>query len=79
MNYLVGQIILVPYSSVPSSSYPCDGRTLLISAHSALFSLLGTRFGGNGSTNFMLPDLRSVTPPGMIYAIFYSGIFPAQP
>ncbi|KRE85875.1 hypothetical protein ASG75_09980 [Rhodanobacter sp. Soil772] len=40
-------------------------RTLPISQYQALFSLLGTAYGGNGSITFLLPDLRSRTPYGM--------------
>jgi microcystin-dependent protein len=42
----------------------CVGQTLAISQNTALFSLLGTTFGGNGTTNFQLPDLRSRFPVG---------------
>ncbi|MBZ0089295.1 MAG: tail fiber protein [Thermoanaerobaculia bacterium] len=40
----------------------CDGRLLAISSHSALFSLLGTIYGGDGRTTFALPDLRGRFP-----------------
>jgi len=40
----------------------CDGQLLPINQNQALFSLLGTTFGGNGQTNFALPDLRARTP-----------------
>ena len=43
---------------------PCDGRILPISSNTALFSLLGTTYGGNGTTNFALPDLRGSVPMG---------------
>lgn len=79
MEFYMGQIILVPFTSVPTGTYPCDGRSLLISTHNALFSLLGTRFGGNGTSTFNLPDLRSITPPGMMYAIVNEGIYPTRP
>jgi microcystin-dependent protein len=42
----------------------CMGQTLAISTNTALFSILGTTFGGNGSTTFMLPDLRGRVPVG---------------
>ena len=58
----------------------CDGSLLSISQNSALFSLLGTTFGGNGTTNFALPDLRGRVPvhagsgPGLSpYALGQSG------
>ncbi|MFI1744461.1 phage tail protein [Thalassobellus sediminis] len=40
----------------------CDGQLLSISQNSALFSLLGTTYGGDGRTTFALPDLRGRTP-----------------
>lgn len=42
----------------PAGTLECDGSTLLISAYADLFGVLGTRYGGNGTTNFKLPDLR---------------------
>jgi microcystin-dependent protein len=42
----------------------CNGQLLPINQNQALFSLLGTQYGGNGTTNFALPDLRSRTPIG---------------
>lgn len=78
MEAYMCQIFLVPYTSVPDGTLPCDGRTLPINNYSAMFSLLGTRFGGNGTSTFALPDLRSITPPGMIYAIVVEGYFPSR-
>lgn len=51
---------------------PCDGRTLLITEFEPLFKILGTRFGGDGTTNFCLPDmrgrfLRGAGDPAMTY------------
>src|SRR5262249_45726857 len=42
----------------PKNWLPCDGRLLSIPQNTALFSILGTAYGGNGTTNFALPDLR---------------------
>lgn len=55
-----------------------DGRLLAIQQNAALFSLLGTRFGGNGSTNFALPDLRAFAPPGLFWNICAFGIYPSR-
>jgi microcystin-dependent protein len=49
---------------------------LSISANAALFSLLGTKYGGNGKTTFALPDLRNAAPDGLTYSICEFGIFP---
>ena len=57
---------------------PADGRLLQISQDTALFSLIGTNFGGDGVTTFALPDLRSFAPKGMQYSICLFGIFPPR-
>ena len=54
----VGEIRLFPYTFVPRGWALCDGRLLPIAQHTALFALLGTTYGGNGTVNFALPDLR---------------------
>jgi len=55
---------------------PADGRLLPISSNTALFSLVGINFGGDGITTFALPDLRAFAPKGLQYSICTSGIFP---
>jgi microcystin-dependent protein len=54
----LGEIILVPYNFSPRGYAFCNGQILPIAQNTALFSLLGTTFGGNGQTTFALPDLR---------------------
>ncbi|WST82609.1 phage tail protein (plasmid) [Streptomyces sp. NBC_01136] len=56
---------------------PARGQLLPISQYQALFSLLGTMYGGNGTTSFQLPDLRSAAPNGLTYVICVAGIFPS--
>ena len=58
----VGQISMVAFNFAPRSWAFCDGQLLPISQNSALFSLLGTTYGGDGVTTFALPDLRGRTP-----------------
>jgi microcystin-dependent protein len=60
----IGEIFLVPYNFAPRGFAFCDGQLLLISQNTALFSLLGTMYGGDGRTNFALPDLRGRFPLG---------------
>lgn len=60
----LGQIMITPYSFAPKNFAQCNGQTLPIAQNQALFALLGVRYGGNGQTTFMLPDLRSRTPIG---------------
>lgn len=54
----IGQIKSFGYNFEPMDWMFCDGRSLQISRYTALFSLLGTTFGGDGKTTFNLPDLR---------------------
>ena len=54
------------------------GQLLPINQNQALFSLLGTKFGGDGQTTFALPNLDGVAPNGLTYTICIEGIFPAQ-
>jgi microcystin-dependent protein len=58
----LGEIRMVGFNFVPLGWAQCNGQLLAISTNTALFSLLGTTFGGNGTTNFALPDLRSRVP-----------------
>ncbi len=55
----IGQIIQGGWNFAPRGYALCNGQLLSISQNTALFSLLGTNFGGNGQTTFGLPDLRS--------------------
>ncbi|WP_296943587.1 phage tail protein [uncultured Massilia sp.] len=64
MDPILGQIILWPVPWVPYGWALCDGSTLSINQNQALFSLLGTYYGGDGVTNFRLPDLRNKFPMG---------------
>jgi microcystin-dependent protein len=57
-NPYLGEIFLVPYNFAPRGYAFCQGQILPIAQNTALFSLLGTTFGGNGQTTFALPDLR---------------------
>lgn len=58
MDPLLGEIRLFPFDFAPRGWAKCEGQRLLISQYSALFALLGTQFGGDGSKEFALPDLR---------------------
>lgn len=58
----VGQITAVAFGIVPKGWALCNGQILAIAQNQALFSLLGTTYGGNGVTTFALPDLRGRTP-----------------
>lgn len=54
----LGQIAFVPYNRAPNGWADCNGQLLPIAQNTALFALIGTTYGGNGTTNFALPDMR---------------------
>jgi microcystin-dependent protein len=60
----IGEIRPFPYNFAPRGWAFCEGQLLPISQNTALFSLLGTTFGGDGRTTFALPDLRGRVPVG---------------
>lgn len=58
----IGSISMVGFTYAPRTWANCDGQFVLITENPALYSLLGTIFGGNGTTNFQLPDFRGRMP-----------------
>ena len=58
----LGEVKMVSFNFAPRGWALCAGQTLPINQNQALFSLLGTTFGGDGRTSFKLPDLRGRTP-----------------
>jgi microcystin-dependent protein len=58
----LAEIKLVSFNFPPKGWALCNGQLLPINQNQALFSLLGTTYGGNGQTNFALPDLRGRVP-----------------
>jgi hypothetical protein len=77
-NYcIVSQLLLFPFTPTGLTTIlPADGRLMPISGNTALFSLLGTTFGGDGVTNFALPDMRKLAPNNMTWSICVQGVFP---
>lgn len=60
----IGQLSLFSFGFAPKGWALCNGQLLPINQNQALFSLLGTYYGGNGTTNFELPNLQGRTPIG---------------
>src|SRR5712692_7781515 len=58
----LSEIRIMSFSFAPKGWALCDGQLLPINQNQALFSLLGTTYGGDGRVNFALPDLRARTP-----------------
>ena len=62
MEPYLGQILMVAFNFAPVGWALCNGQILPINQNQALFSLLGTYYGGNGTTNFALPNLQGRVP-----------------
>src|SRR5580698_9168198 len=61
----MGQLMLASFNFPPKGWALCNGQLMPISQNQALFSLLGTTFGGNGIQTFALPNLQGATPVGV--------------
>jgi microcystin-dependent protein len=80
MDQYIGAIILVGFNFAPVNWAMCNGQLLPINSNPALFSLLGTTYGGDGVTNFALPNLNAgALQPGLNYIICMNGIYPPRP
>jgi microcystin-dependent protein len=62
MDPFVAEIRIFPFSFAPTGWAFCDGQLLPISQNTALFSLLGTTYGGDGKSTFALPDMQGNAP-----------------
>jgi len=78
MDFYIGQIVLFPYKrSYLNGFVLCDGSLLPISQNNALFSLIGSMYGGDGRNTMAVPDLRNASPAsGLQYYICINGIYP---
>lgn len=64
MDPFIGEIVMFGGNFAPRGWAFCDGQLLSIAQNTALFSILGTTYGGDGRTTFALPDLRGRAPIG---------------
>ncbi len=80
MNSFLGSIQLVGFNYAPTGWALCNGQILPISQNQALFSLLGTTYGGDGISNFALPKLNAgALQSGLNYIICtMNGIYPPR-
>jgi microcystin-dependent protein len=62
MDPFVAEIRIFPFNFAPKGWAFCDGQILPISQNTALFSLLGTTYGGDGKSNFALPNMQGSAP-----------------
>ena len=78
----MGEIKLFPYNFAPQNWAQCNGQLMQISQNTAVFSLVGTMYGGDGQTTFGLPNLTAANPlasEGAVgYCICISGIYPQR-
>jgi microcystin-dependent protein len=61
-SFYLGQITMFGFGFAPKGWALCNGQTLAINQNQALFALLGTTYGGNGVTTFLLPNLQAALP-----------------
>src|SRR5215472_11148950 len=61
-DQFVAEIRIFPFNFAPTGWAFCDGQLMSLSQNTALFSLLGTTYGGNGTSNFALPNLQGCAP-----------------
>lgn len=73
---VMSQVDLFAGRRLGSDRLPANGQLLPIDNYLALFSLLGTTYGGDGQNTFALPDLRKLAPNDMTYGICANGFFP---
>ena len=76
----IGEVTIFAGSYSPRGFAFCEGQLLQISQYQALFSILGTRYGGDGRTTFALPNLNAAEKSltGARYIIALEGIFPVR-
>jgi microcystin-dependent protein len=78
MDTYIGQIAIFAFNFSPANWAPCNGQLLPIAQNQALFSLIGVTFGGDGRTDFQLPDYQTLAPKGSQYCIALQGVYPQR-
>ena len=88
METYIASILWIAFSWAPQGTAEANGQCMSLQQNPALFSLLGTTYGGDGRTNFCLPDLRPKDKDGKPMAnwnngpravIVVNGIYPSRP
>lgn len=83
MENYIGEICHFAFAFTPQGFLPCTGTLLSINGYQALYSLLGTTYGGDGRVTFAVPDLRGKSPfdrnaQECHYHICVHGIYPTR-
>ena len=88
METFLGSILWVTFAWTPLGTLEANGQCLNVNANTALYSLVGTTYGGDGRSNFCLPDLRPKNKDGKPdptwangprAVIITNGIYPSRP
>ena len=76
----IGEVRAMPFGFAPQGWMACQGQLLPLAQNTALFSLLGTTYGGDGRTNFGLPRLAPLQAASgtLQYCIATQGLFPPR-
>ena len=78
MEAYMASVILFAGNFAPREWAECNGQIMQVNENTALFSLIGTTYGGDGMRTFALPKLKSPVE-GMRYIICIHGIYPSRP
>ena len=79
MDAYMGSMMLFAGNYAPYNWMECDGQRMMIAQNQALFSILGTTYGGDGLETYMLPDMRKQSlPTGLRWIICVAGPYPSR-
>jgi microcystin-dependent protein len=79
MDCYIGDVVLFAFNYAPQGFVLCNGAMLNIIQYQALYSLIGTTYGGNGSTTFAVPNMLGAEPaPNLMYYIAVQGYYPPR-
>ena len=79
MEPTLGQIQAFAFSFAPMGWALCQGQLMAIQQNTALYNLIGTTYGGDGTTTFALPNLAPMASGGPLYCISLLGVMPKRP
>jgi len=79
MEPMLGQIQAFAFNFAPMGWALCQGQLITIPQNTALYTLIGSTYGGDGKTTFALPNLGPMAAGGPFYCIAMVGVMPKQP
>jgi microcystin-dependent protein len=79
MEPMLGQVQAFAFNFAPIGWALCQGQLMAIQQNTALYDLIGTTYGGDGTTTFALPKLSPIQPNGPFYCISILGVMPKRP